>query len=449
MKKIITFFICAYLIILPVSAKSIDKVIAQSDLGLRSSLSVYVVNANTNKEIYKKNELRLLNPASILKLLTFATSYKVLGENYQFTTSIYKHNNDLYLKLACDTLLSSDDLVNLFKDLKTKYDISKIDNIFVDDTIINKYLPYPSGWMQDDIWPYSRPITPYIIDNNYVKIAIKRSSLATKVDIIQNDNYKLPIINDLKLDLDNSKTQEIKIERMYGDDSTIIKFSGIINKDAMVDLPVLKPEINFDIKLRKALEKNSINYENKIINKKTPKDALEIASVSHSIEDVSKSILLNSSSFAAETVFRAAAAKHINYSQSATAQDAIDMFYEINSAYSKEYIKIADGSGVSRYNLMSAKTAVEIFNRLNKETNVAKLMATANQGTLKNRMLFLEDNLRAKTGTLSNMSALIGTLKTKKGKEVIFCTIIQNSSKRRAILKNFENELITSIYRRY
>lgn len=434
---------------LSASAKTIDKVIAKSDLGLRSSMGIYVIDANTNKEIYKKNELKLLNPASTLKLLSFATSYKVLGVDYKFETTLYKINNDLYLKLGADPLLSTNDLVELFKEAKNKINFAKINNFYIDDSIMNKFLPYPSGWMQDDIWPHARLITPYIIDNNYSKIAIKRSSLATKIDILQDDEYKLPIINELELDLDNSKAQEINIERLYGENSSIVKFSGIINKDVIFDLPVLKPEINFNIKLNKALNKNQINYTKKITAKKCPKNAAKIASVNHNIEEISQKILLSSDSFTSEIVFRTAAAKHINYSHPATAQDAIDMFYEINKTLDDEYIKIADGSGVSRYNLISAKSAVQIFNNLDKETNVSKLMASANQGTLKNRMSFLENNLKAKTGTLSNMSALIGTLTTKKNKKIIFCTIVQNSSKRKAVLKNFENDLITAIYRTY
>lgn len=449
MKKIISFIVFLCLLIIPCEAKTIDKVISQSNLGLRSALALYIINSDTNKVIYKKNEQKLLNPASTLKLITFSTSYKVLGPDYLFKTALYKSGNDLYLKLGGDALLTSKDLEDLFKDAKTKVDFNQINNIYIDDSIMNKYLPYPSGWMQDDIWPHSRMITPYIIDNNKVKIAIQRSSLATKVDIVQNDEYKLPIINDLTLSLDESKIQDIKIEKMYGEDSSIIKFSGTANKDEMFDLPVLKPEINFNIKLRNALEKNKIVFMKKINAKSMPQNAQEIAFVSHSIDEIGKKILLNSDTFGAETVFRIAAAKHINYKHPATMQDAIDMFYEINAPYKEEDIKVTDGSGVSRYNLISAKVAVEIFNKLNKETDVSKIMATPGSGTLKNRMLFLEGNLRAKTGTLSNMSALLGTLKTKKGRQIIFCTIIQNSPKRKAILKNFENDLITTIYRRY
>ena len=449
MKKLIYLFLLVCIAILPANAKYINKVVKDSNLGIKSTLSIYVLNSDSNKEIYKKNEEKLLNPASVLKTLTFGVSYKVLGENFQFLTKVYKHNNDLYLKLSGDTLLSSKDLADLFSQVKTKYDTTKINNIYIDDSIFNKYYPYPSGWTQDDLWPYSRPITPYIIDNNTTEIAIKRSSLATTIDIVQNNEYKIPIINMLTLSSKDKEKEPLKIERMYSNESSIVKFSGTIEKDTIFNLPVVNPEINFDIKLRKALDKNSIAFDKKITSKQTPKEAILLAQVGHSIEEISKDILHNSDNFSAEVVFRTAAAKHINYIHSATVQDSIDMFYQINSKYTNENLKIVDGSGVSRYNLIDAKTAVEIFNKLSKETKLTSLLASADEGTLKDRMSFLKGNLKAKTGTLRDMSAIIGTLKTKKNKNVVFCSIVQNSPKRKAILKNFENDLITEIYRKY
>ena len=70
-------------------------------------------------------------------------------------------------------------------------------------------------------------------------------------------------------------------------------------------------------------------------------------------------------------------------------------------------------------------------------------MSAPNQGTLINRMLFLKDNLKAKTGTLSNMSAIAGILNSKKNNELSFAIIIQNSPKRSAVLKNFEDNIIS------
>ena len=107
MKKIISFIVFLCLLIIPCEAKTIDKVISKSNLGLRSALALYIINSDTNKVIYKKNEQKLLNPASTLKLITFSTSYKVLGPDYLFKTALYKSGSDLYLKLGGDTLLTS------------------------------------------------------------------------------------------------------------------------------------------------------------------------------------------------------------------------------------------------------------------------------------------------------------------------------------------------------
>ena len=99
------------------------------------------------------------------------------------------------------------DLNNLIANLKDL----KINEIYIDDSVFDK-TPYPTTWLDEDKWPNQGMITPYIIDNNTVKIAINRSSLAKKVDIIQEDEYKIPFINELKI----GEKQDIKIARLYG-----------------------------------------------------------------------------------------------------------------------------------------------------------------------------------------------------------------------------------------
>lgn len=424
-------------------ANEIDKLIRESNFDLHSTVALYVQDASNGSVLYKKNEKKMLNPASILKLLTFGASYLELGSDYEFETALYKDSaNNIYIKLSGDTLLSQNDLNELFALLKKEFNTTKIKNIYIDDSIIDK-MPYPSGWMEDDVWPKSRAITPYIIDRNFVQVAIKRSSLATKVDIIQNDPYKLAIINELTL----GAVHDVKVSRMFGETSPIVTFSGTVARDELRNLPVLSPEINFNIKLRKAIDKNEIIYLNKINTKKVPQDAVKLAFVSHNIKEVSRAILHNSDNFAAEVVFKVAAAKYINYAHSASLDDAIDMLK--NRFPFDEGIVIADGSGVTRYNLVTVEYMNKVLLELFKKDDFKNLLPTANQGTLKDRVVFLEKNLRAKTGTLSKMSSIAGTLKTKKEKDIIFTSIIQNSPKRSAVLKNFENNVIVELYRRY
>ena len=449
MKKLTILTLVLFLMILPVKANHIEKYVKQTDFELQSTVSIYIQDEKSGHVLYKKNEQKLLNPASTLKTLTFGISYFILGENYKFETALYKDtSNNIYVKLGADTLLTQGDLNNLFKEFKQKFDTRKINNIYIDDTILDKN-PYPMSWMEEDVWPYARGISAYIIDKNYTDILIKRSSLATKVEIIQNDDYKIPAINELKLADINSDVQNIKLVRIWGDDSSIVNFQGTVSKDEILKLPVLRPDINFNIKLKKAILKNEINYSKTITSAKMPSNAVKINSVYHTVEEISKDILQNSDNFASEIVSKVAAAKFINYAHPATFEDEIDMFNAYFNNQIPEGIKIADSSGVSRYNLVSGEFITNALADLFCKINLKPLMATPPQGTLQDRLMFLNENLRAKTGTLSKMSSIIGSVKTDKGNDVIFDIIIQNSPKRKAVLKNFENSIIGIIYHNY
>jgi len=439
MKKIFLSLLVSLFFISSTLADEISAHINRTNFGFKSKVSVYVLNADKNKVIYKKNENDFLNPASILKPLTFGVIYQVLGSDYQFETSLFQdEQNNIYLKLGGDVLLTQKDLNNLISNIKNK----EIGNIYIDDSIFDK-TPYPSTWLDEDKWPNQGMITPYIIDNNTVQIAINRSSLAKKVDIIQNDEYKIPFINELKI----GEKQDIKIARLYGENSPIINLQGYVSEDEIINLPVLNPEVNFNIKLNKALEKNKIVYLNKIEIKKTPENAKKIAYVSHSINDISKLILHQSNNFAAEVAFLSTASNY--YKKSANLDDAIKMFNEIYAPFLSQEDKIADGSGVSRQNFLSTKTIANITAKLLKNEEFKNLMPTSNDGTMAERLLFLKDNLKAKTGTMRELSSFCANFKTRNNTNVILVSIIQDSKLRKSLMKNFENTLVGIIYKKY
>lgn len=424
-------------------ANTITKTIKENDFDLRSTISIYAANFDTNKVIYKKNEKKLLNPASSLKALTFGASYLTLGKDYKFETTLYKDkNNNLYIKLGADPLLSSLDLKELISNYK-----GSVNLIFIDDTIINK-TPYPSGWMAEDMWPKYPALSPYIIDRNKAKITLRPSSLASKIDIIQQDDYKFSIINQLKLGQKN----EYEIENVYGENSSIISFKGTISKDETKILPVIDTAKNFKIKLKKALEKNKIVYTKEFYIKKVPNDATKIASVWHDMKDVSKDILHYSDNYVSEIVFKVAGAKYNNYKEQGSTYDGLRMFKETFSDEfnkSEDTIQITDASGVSRNDLVTTVFITNCLCKLLKNEDYKELFPTANVGTLKDRLPFLENNLKAKTGTLNGVSTISGVMKSKKNTPIIFSIIIQNSPKRTAILKNFENQIIGLLYKEY
>ena len=440
MKKFFLSLLVGFLIVSSVKADEINKFVKKSSFGLSSDVGIYIVDSNQNKIIYKKNENKQLNPASTLKVLTFGVAYDVLGSDYKFETALYKDcDNNIYIKLGGDALLTQKNLNNLISNLKSQ----KINQIYIDDSIFDKE-QYPNTWLEEDKWPNQRMISPYIIDYNFVDIHVHRSSLAKKIDIIQDDEYKFSFVNELNVGDKN----EFNIVQLYGDDSLIVNLQGEVNKDIDITLPVLRPDINFNVKLNKALDENNIAHNIVIKPLKTPVSAKKIASVSHDINEISRLILHNSDNFAAEVIFKVAAAKYYNKDY-ASLDDAILMFEKYYSVYLSKNDKIADASGVSRQNKFCVKTMINCLDKLFKNSKFKNLLATSNEGTLEERLLFLKDNLRAKTGTMRNLSAFCGNFITRNDNTITFISIIQDSPKRKSLLKNFENTLIGTIYKKY
>ena len=101
---------------------------------------------------------------------------------------------------------------------------------------------------------------------------------------------------------------------------------------------------------------------------------------------------------------------------------------EMGSAF-----RIVDGSGLSRYNLVTAELLVNllvfVYNDFELMPDyVASLPIAGVDGTLKNRMkgMRAEKVLRAKTGTLSGVSALAGYTVTADGEVLAFSVLISH-----------------------
>jgi len=74
------------------------------------------------------------------------------------------------------------------------------------------------------------------------------------------------------------------------------------------------------------------------------------------------------------------------------------------------------------------------------------VLPSAGEGTLKNRMLYFGSNLKAKTGTLSDTSAIAGYIKTRKGKLFAFDIMINDAKSSSFDKKNLEEQILRQIY---
>jgi len=112
----------------------------------------------------------------------------------------------------------------------------------------------------------------------------------------------------------------------------------------------------------------------------------------------------------------------------------------------------ADGSGLSRYNLFTPQDFVAILNKMKNEfgmERIKEIFPTGGEGTISNYYKADSGYIYAKTGTLSGVVAFSGFLYTKKGKLLIFSTLVNNHRATATDVRKAIEKFLQGIRNRY
>lgn len=430
------------------AAESIDKVIKSSPIN-KGAVFVSVKDLNSGKNIYSHNSNSPVNPASTQKLITLAASLDTLGEDYKFTTELYKSSaNELYLKLSADPFLSSKDLGKLLETAKSK-NIIEPKNVYIDDYILDD-MQWGEGWQwDDDLNPLMPKFGSYNMDDNLVKVVIKPTTPKAPADIFTEKFYPVGFVNRVV----TGGYDNVSISHNQSISENLVEINGVVKEQITRSIPASNIKRYFKLRLDEAFTNNKIIFYGKIYQKKLPTTNVYLVDkVEHNISDAVSAILQDSNNMMAETVFKLAGGKFVN--NTGSVDSAILMLndycqkHNLNTAN----IRIVDGSGVSKNNLMTADFMTDFLIELSKQKNFESLkenMATPGKGTLSNRMLYFHDNLRAKTGTLSNVSSIAGYIKTQKGRNLAFDIVINDPKSQSNNKKQLEEMILRAIYMNY
>jgi D-alanyl-D-alanine carboxypeptidase/D-alanyl-D-alanine-endopeptidase (penicillin-binding protein 4) len=116
-------------------------------------------------------------------------------------------------------------------------------------------------------------------------------------------------------------------------------------------------------------------------------------------------------------------------------------------------IFIEDGSGLSPKNAITSKGMAELLSVMKKDPQnfscfYNSLPEAGKAGTLKNSFKdsVFESNLRAKSGSMTRVRSYAGFFKTRSGKEMAFCIIVNNfSGSHQKIIRGIEGILRETI----
>lgn len=446
MRKIITALIAIIALTLPVKADSIEKVLSKQHINI-GAVSISVKDADTGEKIYSLNDRTPRQPASTLKIITTAASLNTLGFDYKFSTRLYKSTkDDLYIKLGADPFLKSSDLKTLIATAKSKNIEPK--NIYIDSTIFDN-VEWGEGWQwDDDLNPYMPKFSAYNLDENLINIEITPKQNGTAPNVTVKPFYPVTIMN--LVITDYNEKNNIKLERNNSISPNIINAKGVISKQTVIKIPVNNPQLYFNLRLQETIKNRKFNYYNPIKVGKLPDKGVYLADeITNDIDRAITECLKNSNNMVAETLFKLAGAKFTNEQGNIyNSQKMLDKFFE-DLNLNIEDIRITDGSGVSKNNIITTDFMTDFLIKYSKTENfdrIKEYLPTPGEGTLKNRMLYFKGNMRAKTGTLSNTSAITGYITTRRGKNYVFSIIIQDAKTTEKDKKNIEELILREIY---
>lgn len=446
MHKILTLLLSLLLINAPVLANPLSKILSSVHIN-SGAVSVSVKDMDTGDTVMSLNDRTPRNPASTLKLITAFASLDTLGDDYKFSTKLYKSvNNELYLQLAADPFLTSEDLNKLLAIAKTK-NIIEPKAVYVDNAIVDN-VEWGEGWQwDDDLNPYMPKFSAYNIDGNLLNVEITPIDNNRAPSVSVNPFYPVTFMNSLTTKF--RSPNNIKIERNNSIAPNIINLSGVVSTKEIINIPVNNPQLYFDLRLEDAIKNSKIEYYKPIYVNKLPQKIYLVGEVTHNISEIFSDILKNSSNLSAESIFKIAGGNFMNSTgTNANSIEMLNKYFEKLNLDSKD-VKIVDGSGVSKNNIITSDFMTEFLFKLSKDPYFDKkkeFLASPGEGTLKNRMLYFKQNLKAKTGTLSDTSAIAGYLKARSGKIYIFDIMIQDAKTSNSDKKNIEEQILRYIY---
>lgn len=219
------------------------------------------------------------------------------------------------------------------------------------------------------------------------------------------------------------------------------------------DNPRLKPLMVgrkdvFTEHLYDALTSDNVVLQNIVFTDgRCPVNAAPIATRSHSIDQVLQRMLKVSDNFYAEAMFyQIAASTGRRPGKASDARGVVKKLISKLGLGSQPY-KIADGSGLSLYNYVSAELETKLLRYAWLHGNIydhlyPALPIAGTDGTLEKRMIktAADGNVRAKTGTLTGISSLAGYCVAANGHQLCF-SIINQGVMRNQAGKDFQDRV--------
>lgn len=448
-----------------------------------AQVAVVVEDLNTHRRLIERRANEHYIPASVTKLFTSTAALLELGPDYHINTSLYfdpskiqnhKLKGPLWLVFRGDPMLRSEDLSALFNNLKTKYGVESVDQIYVDDRYFSEdYWPFGITW-NSLAWGYLAPVTSIIIDKNAVpaQISVPKKLITTdpspeKNEHMVNDNAHqvahlkslspfLKIhdngINVVSKEMADSYCHlaliplphnELSARGCWSDENKELKLAITDPKKYLVDL---FPSI---------LKNTGISYAHQLAFKDLNNSKNDLTEINHESPSLSKllhPVLFESDNVVANALTKTLAAnRHQDATLQTGAQIILDILQEKLGLNWHQELILKDGAGGSYNNLITPNSVSILLRTIAQKPELNKWIFPALPKPATREIYQVPADLAqvfvAKTGTMHNDMNIAGYIMQNNSPTHSFVIFVNNASADEAPSRELQGKILQELYR--
>jgi len=440
------------------------KEILRSSVLAGTHAGIKVIALPSGKTIIEENGTKLFVPASNVKLLTAYAALKLLGSRYAFITEFAADASGepatvrtLYLKGYGDPSATLADLnyqaLNLSGTIKRVTGDIVVDNSYFDATLFGR------GWMWDEgIVPWNAPIAPYALDGNCIDIYFRpapREGDVVRVRSVPETFYAVVVASAVTAQADDIHI--LRDQTPGGDRYFVTGTLGIASPEKKWRCTVSRPGLYAGTVLKELLTRYGVKVDGRVYEGTASTAAVCVGRyASRNMADILRCFLKESDNLTGECLLKSMGAAECGPpGDAAKGIAAIKKVLAESGIRGKSY-ELADGSGLSTYNLLSPDILVRVLQTVYGDFSLCPefmdAMAVAgNDGTLKDRLKEspLNGYVRAKSGNMSGVSCLSGYLQTRKGTLLAVSIMMNGFTGTCQPLRGMQDEILQVLWENY
>lgn len=468
---------------------SLRQVLAKPEIR-RGMLGVKVASVATGKVVFEDNAEKYFMPASNMKNFTVATAIERLGPDHRFVTSLYTAavpdaygtiKGDLIIYGRGDVSMSprfnggdAGKTLDALVEKIVSLGIKRVEGDIVGDDSYFRGFAIPQGWEWDDLqWSYGAEVSALPLNDSVIDITVRPGPAGYTCTVKMSPyNTVIRVVNHCLTGVQGS-VRTLNVHKRL--DQNILEISGTlpIGDDGFSgSISVSRPAELFAslVKLRLAEEGITVtgNYRYEKRSDGSLPSGVEIAKIeSAPLSIIAANTMKPSQNMYTETLLwslgeyarardqvkagNVAAGANRTTADSAEIGIAEVKSFLISIGVPPDGIIQYDGSGLSRHNLITPAAVVQLYTYMAKQSRYSQVWRDALtiggvDGTLRNRFrgTRASGNVRGKTGTIDQVSALSGYVKTGGGEELVFSMVVNGvaqTSTRVGVLDEMVNQL--------